>query len=369
MKCRVCNVALSKIEFDDPGPSLTSIRTVLHLPTQVLLCDSCGHAQSPDLPNVSKFYDTQYRISLDIDGHDQLYENNAGEQVFRTAYQAELVLNLEIRHKAKVLDFGAGKATTLKRVVEARPDVIPHVFDVSTDYLEYWADWVPVENKATYELPQDWDEKFDLITAHFVLEHVPSPVEILKKISRCLSPDGQIFFSVPDAVGNTGDLLVVDHLNHFTLASITNALAQSNLIIESIDRIAFSGAFVIIAKRGKLNIAPLIENSDLQKALIDWELILKQLSMHKLDGPVAIYGAGFYGSMISTRLSGAVICFIDQNPYLKDHEHLGVPVYTPKDCPDNIRFVIAGLNPANARKVLSNSAEWLPKFAQIIYLN
>ena len=96
MECRVCGVKLPQVDFDDPGPSLTSIRTVLDLPTQVLLCDVCGHAQSPDLPDIPQFYDTQYRISLDIDGHDQLYQNSAGEQVFRTAYQAEMVLNLEI---------------------------------------------------------------------------------------------------------------------------------------------------------------------------------------------------------------------------------------------------------------------------------
>ena len=169
MKCRVCGTGLSEVAFDDPGPSLTSIRTVLDLPTQVLLCDVCGHAQSPDLPNIPQFYDTQYRISLDIDGHDQLYQNNEGQQVFRTAYQADMVLNLDIAHNAKILDFGAGKATTLKRVLDARPDIIPYVFDVSSDYTEHWAEWVPLENTATYRLPKNWGDKFDLITAHFVL--------------------------------------------------------------------------------------------------------------------------------------------------------------------------------------------------------
>jgi SAM-dependent methyltransferase len=276
---------------------------------------------------------------------------------------------LGISRNAKILDFGAGKATTMKRVVDARPDLIPYVFDVSADYLEHWAEWVALENTATYKLPQHWGDKFDVITAHFVLEHVQSPVEILKEISHCLAPEGRLFFSVPDVEGNTGDLLVVDHLNHFTLASITNALAKSNLIIYSIDRTVFSGAFVIVAKKGKSNTSTLIDNSNLQDTLSKWKNILNKLVVHKLDGPVAIYGAGFYGSLISTRLRGGVRCFIDKNPYLQDQEHLGLPVYSPNRCPEDIKFVIAGLNPANARNILSNSADWLPKSAEIIYLD
>lgn len=368
-KCRVCSAILSAPAFDDAGPSLTSIRTVLNVRTQVWLCDTCGHAQSPDLPDVSEFYDTQYRISLDIDGHDQLYENNAGDQVFRTAFQAEMIQALTLPTEAKVLDFGAGKATTLQRLAQTRPDIVPHVFDVSTDYVEHWVDWVPINQQATYELPQDWSGRFDLITAHFVLEHVASPVEILKELARCLAPNGQIFFSIPDAEGNSGDLLVVDHLNHFTLASITAAMAKANLVTESVDRHAFAGAFVIVAKGSIPSIKPTADIAGLRTALIEWENILSRLAQNIPDGPIAIYGAGFYGSMISTRLTNKISCFLDRNPYLQGQNHLGAPVLIPEDCPSDVTAVIAGLNPARARKILADSVGWLPKDARLIYLD
>jgi 2-polyprenyl-3-methyl-5-hydroxy-6-metoxy-1,4-benzoquinol methylase len=358
---------ISTPAFDDAGPSLTSIRTVLDVRTQVWLCDTCGHAQSPDLPDISEFYDTQYRISLDIDGHDQLYENNAGEQVFRTAYQAELVHSLSIPKMAKVLDFGAGKATTLQRLVKTNPDIVPYVFDVSTDYVEHWADWVPINQQATYELPQEWTGKFDLITAHFVLEHVAAPIEILAEIARCLTPNGRFFFSVPDAESNTGDLLVVDHLNHFTTSSIATAMAKVGLIAETIKRNAFSGAFVVIAKIGASTGVVPADVTALSAALSVWEDNLTWLTQHTFIGPVAIYGAGFYGSMISTRLTDEAICFLDRNPYLQNQSHLGIPVLLPEDCPDEVATVIVGLNPARARDILSDAEEWLPKGAQLVY--
>jgi 2-polyprenyl-3-methyl-5-hydroxy-6-metoxy-1,4-benzoquinol methylase len=367
--CRVCRGLLTAPAFDEAGPSLTSIRTVLDLRTQVWLCAACGHAQSPDLPDISEFYDTQYRISLDIDGHDQLYENAVGEQVFRTAYQAELLQSLSLEKGARVLDFGAGKATTLKRLATARPDIAPHVFDVSTDYVEHWADWIPSNQQATYALPQDWAGRFDLITAHFVLEHVASPVEVLTEIARCLAPGGQLFLSVPDAEGNSGDLLVVDHLNHFTGTSLAIALAKAGLVAETIDPNAFAGAFVVLAKNGTAKTYPAISIDALRAALTQWQGILSRLAQNTPEGPVAIYGAGFYGSLIASRLAGGLRCFLDRNPYLQGQSHFGVPVLPPEDCPADVKDVIAGLNPARARAILADAEEWLPENARLTYLD
>src|SRR5690606_8329719 len=110
--------------------------------------------------------------------HDQLYEIGRDGPVFRTAHQSALLEALNVAAGAKVLDFGAAKATTSRRFMAARPDIVPHVFDVSEDYRAHWADWVPPGAQATYRLPADWSGRFDLITAHFVLEHVADPVAV-----------------------------------------------------------------------------------------------------------------------------------------------------------------------------------------------
>ena len=116
LKCRVCSKSLGSASFNDNGPSLTSIRTVLNIATKVWVCENCGHAQSPDLPDISDFYDTQYRISLDIDGHDQLYENKNGQQLFRTAYQAEMLENLDIPKAFKSLRLWCGQSDNFTKI-------------------------------------------------------------------------------------------------------------------------------------------------------------------------------------------------------------------------------------------------------------
>lgn len=365
--CRVCGASIPAPAFDDPGPSLSSIRTVLPVPTQVFLCHACGHAQSPDLPDLKDFYDTQYRISLDIDGHDQLYENKAGERMFRTDYQAELVLALDIPDGAKVLDFGAGKATTLQKVVKQRSDIVPHVFDVSEDYVTHWQEWIAEENQATYEMPEHWTGRFDLITAHFVVEHVPDPAAVLADMRRCLAPGGRLFLTVPDAEANSGDLLVVDHLNHFSASSLARVLHDADLSASTIDRDAFHGAFAVTALPGAEDM-PVFQGSSFEKDLSEWRAILDRISERPLKTPVAIYGAGFYGSVIAARLASDLTCFLDRNPYLQGQTHLGVPVLAPEECPKDIATVIAGLNPARARDILSTNVDWVPSAASIVFL-
>lgn len=367
MPCRVCGARLARPAFDDPGPSLTSIRTVLAMPTRVFLCPDCGHAQSPDLPDIRAFYDTQYRISLDIDGHDQLYQNRAGQAVFRTVYQAEMVQALEIPEGARVLDFGAGKATTLERLIGMRPDLSPHVFDVSRDYVTHWDTWVPKPQQATYELPPAWSGRFDLVTAHFVLEHVPDPVTVLAGIRRCLAPGGRLFFTVPDAGGNTGDLLVVDHLNHFSLASLEHALHRAGLRALEIDPKAFAGAFAVVAEAGEGTEPEPGDNGAAQAALDFWRRTLDWLAATPLKQPLAIYGAGFYGSAFATRIRVQPACFLDRNTFLQGQSHLGAPVLAPADCPVDTATILVGLNPARAREIIEADSSWVPVGARLIY--
>ena len=54
------------------------------------------------------------------------------------------------------------------------------------------------------------------------------PTDILDLMYKLICPGGLLFFTVPNPLDNSGDLLVVDHLNKFTISSIKQALINSD---------------------------------------------------------------------------------------------------------------------------------------------
>jgi SAM-dependent methyltransferase len=361
--CRICDGPLGSADYSSAGPSMTSTNVTLPTLTQVFVCDRCGHAQSPELPDVRRFYDTEYRISLASEEHDQLVTLGDGRNVFRTDFQAEAALSMAAPPQgAQVLDYGAAKASTLRKIMSTRPDITPYVFDVSQDYRGHWNGWIAPGHQAIYRLPDGWEQTFDLITAHFVLEHVADPLGMLRTVAGLLKPEGKLFLSVPDALGNPGDLMVIDHLNHFVAGSLRTAFARAGLEVLELDAATFAGALIVAARRAPDPRPPIRDVDAIERtraAAAGWarstERIHAAAARHR-GSPAAIYGAGFYGSWIATLLGDNpdLRCFLDRNPHAQDDIHIGLPVLAPDAAPDEIEVVYAGLNPLKARAILAS---------------
>jgi hypothetical protein len=254
-----------------------------------------------------------------------------------------------------------------------RPDLHPHVFDVSEDYRAHWAGWIGPEAQATYNLPLSWTGHFDLITAHFVLEHVAEPVLVLRDLARCLAPGGRLFVTVPDPISNPGDLLVVDHLNHFVASSIRQALRDAGLRDLSLRQDLFRGAHVVLAEAGEMaSCLPELKSFDASLMLLEeWRRLFSGLSatlkvpQHE-KARIAMYGAGFYGALFAPLVGEGLICFLDRNPHLQGCQLEGIPILLPEDCPP-VDLVVAAINPTRARLILPPNPTWLPTGARIIY--
>src|SRR5204863_8080442 len=80
------------------------------------------------------------------------------------------------------------------------------------------------------ELPR----QFDAITMVHSLEHFPDPVEILRDLRPKLAPGGRLFVQVPNAAANPIDLVVADHMSHFTPATLTRLTTRAGYAEESV---------------------------------------------------------------------------------------------------------------------------------------
>jgi SAM-dependent methyltransferase len=76
---------------------------------------------------------------------------------------------------------------------------------------------------------------FDLVSAYHVLEHVPQPVEMLRRMLAWLAPGGLLVVEVPNAGGlgarlfgrAWANLELPRHLSHFTPASLARAVDRA----------------------------------------------------------------------------------------------------------------------------------------------
>lgn len=324
------------------------------------------------MPDLTTYYDQNYRILIDSEDEDQLYVRPDGSKTFRTTHQVETLLaKANLPQGSSVLDFGCAKSSTLKRLLDLRPDIQPYVFDVSDMYVPFWEKFIPAGQWACHHTPEQWRDRFDLVTSFFALEHVEKPVEFVESVHLLLKPGGTFYCIVPNVYANTADFVVADHVNHFSASSLRALLTNSGFEVLDLDDQAHSSAWVVCARKvdsppafvaGREGIAAL-EKEVLEMAEY-WRGFADRVRAFEARQPAgraaAIYGSGFYGTFIATCLAHLefVGCFLDQNPHRQKQKLLNRPILAPADLPEEVGTVYVGLNPRIAKEVVGGLADW-----------
>jgi SAM-dependent methyltransferase len=370
--CAVCAHPLGGPVFTSPGSwSITSLCVVKPFPSAVYFCCVCGHLQTPPLADLASYYESEYRILIDSEEEDQLYQVVGDRQVFRLDHQAETLLRkLSLPPAAAILDYGCAKGGTLKRALAKRSDLQVHLFDVSEMYLPFWRSFVAEERWALYRPRDSWAGRFDAVTSFFSLEHVVEPRTVMAEIARLLKPGGVFYGIVPNVFTNTADFVVSDHVNHFSAASLATLLESSGFRVVEIDDQAHLSAFVFVARSGNSAVAPVARIQEVAAVgkevagIADyWRALAERVQAFErghADCPAAVYGSGFYGTYLATCLqdAGAIRCFIDRSPFRQGRTLFDRPILAPESLPDDITTLYVGLNPMHARTEIGKVSCW-----------
>jgi SAM-dependent methyltransferase len=367
LKCNVCGSIETELLFEsESNLSLTSLCEIRAERLRTWLCLQCSHLQGVPIENLDRYYDVEYRILLNDDDEDQIYDVRDEKIVYRTQHQISTLLSkLEIREGAHILDFGCAKASTPQALLSARPDISLHLFDVSSMYSEYWRRFISSDRWAINQIPSEWYRKFDVVTSFFALEHIAQPRETVQEIADLLSNDGVFYGIVPDAFGNIADFVVIDHVNHFTSASLYSLLSSAGFCDVTIDARIHRGALVFVARKSGAHTKTPCASSclaDARNLAKYWEEFGKRIKSIELmhnNRPSAIYGSGFYGAYIASVLNKPdnLQCFLDASPFRQGRTLLDRPILPPHELPRSIDLLYMGLNPISARSVVQ-SREW-----------
>ena len=359
--------------------SITSVCTTVKSPTEVYFCSSCGHIQTLEMPDELSYYDETYNFLAESEEEDQIYVVEKGKVTYRTQHQVTTLLSkLNLSSGKRILDYGCAKSSTMRELVRRNLSITPYLFDISERYVSFWKEFIEDGKWATYQVPESWNNHFDVVTSFFSLEHISKLSETLKDIKRVLQDEGYLYAIIPNTQTNPADLIVVDHPNHFTKESLSRLMYDNGFTVQEIDDTSHRGAYILVA-RNKMPIkSPPQLSIDLEKDIVSvgdfWKSAahrVKQFEKLEVTGkPSAIYGAGFYGSFLATNLNSleSMICFIDQNPFLQGKMLMERPIMHPKDLPNEIEVIYVALNPKHSRKIIQEIDYFAGKNLRYFYI-
>jgi 2-polyprenyl-3-methyl-5-hydroxy-6-metoxy-1,4-benzoquinol methylase len=383
LACAVCGTPSGAPAYrHDGATSVSSTARPIAAPTAVYVCQVCAHVQTPPVSDLGAYYDTAYNVHLESDDADDLYDVRNGVPMYRAQHQANVALEkLALSPGASVLDYGCGKAMSLRALLAARPDLDVAVYDVSDAYRSAWDAFVPRRNQAAYATPHAWDGRFDAVLSFFALEHVADPRAFLSGIRRLLRPGGALHLTVPNVRRNVGDFIVVDHVNHFMPTSLRRVFAQAGFTRVRIDENAHDAAYVVTARRGVGGDADPAAPHEVAAYVAEahryadyWKAASTAVGRFEAEQarrrPAAIYGSGFYGVFIASRLADRsnVAYFLDRNPHQQAKRIFGLPVVAPDTLGAEIEVVYVGLNPARAREIAADIEPLHRRARRLFYL-
>lgn len=182
---------------------------------QIFVCPKCGLGATFGPGRKTQYHD-YHRDKVYIKATDQ----------FRNIFQKRLDIISKIGSKGKVLEIGSSTGLFLSLMHEKGWEVLGIEPSATSSAVARRRD-IPVLN-TTFELANLKIASFDVMIFNHVLEHMESPIEVLRKARKLLRKDGIIFIDVPNFASLTARvrktgwkyLLPKEHRWHFTPTSL-----------------------------------------------------------------------------------------------------------------------------------------------------
>jgi len=320
----------------------------------VVICASCGMVYA-DTPATQADYDRFYATC-------SIYEQPAGaqtgatppEDIARLEQTGALFANHIPSKEARILDVGCangGLLQVLRRQgfrnlvgVDPSPACVKNTHDGGCQAYRGDLAHLPAEIGC-----------FDAVILTSVLEHVLDVKRAIAALVSVCTGNGRIFLEVPDAAGYADYLhapfqdINTEHINHFSIASLRNLMAQfrfapvleERVLVAGPSRLVFPGLEVgyerssgevqqpwLIDSTFRGQMERYIEESRVMMCQIDRQL----RSVLAPSTEVIVWGTGQLTMKLlcDTALKDAkVVAFVDGNPVNVGKTLRGVPIIRP----------------------------------------
>lgn len=221
-------------------------------------CSKCGCLQITEIPqDTSKYYPSNYYSYHSIKNsnvskimnivrkqRDKYALTGSGIIGFflnkiYPAHQIDLIIKENFNLDSEILEVGCGSGNLIRPLGDAGFKRVLGIDPFIKEDVEY-NNGVKILKKTIHELPDS--QKFDLIIFNHSIEHIPSQLETLIKISKILSENGVCLIRMPiktEYIWNRYSVnwVQIDCPRHFfihTLKSFELLVKKSGLVIQDV---------------------------------------------------------------------------------------------------------------------------------------
>lgn len=201
------------------------------------------------------------------------------------------------------------------------------------------------------------------------LEHFVDPLATLKILRSKILCGGHLFVEVCNVEENPFDLLVADHLTHFSPGTLENIARRSGFTVHEIrtdwikkelsmlavaDQLSTTTKIDVCCTETQRTIERIAENVSWLRALIKHA----EYTLTRANG-FGLFGTSIAATWLASVLGNKVSFFVDEDPNRIGKEHLGRPVFSPVMVPAGAT-VFMPLAPALSKAISNRLAHLMP---------
>jgi hypothetical protein len=362
-QCQVCgDDALEILERYEALPRATSDAKPWPSGGQLSVCCNCGAIQKlpterwrDDAASIYRHYD-MYHLSH---GAEQLVFGDSGATKPRSESLVDFILSkVSVPDAGKLIDVGCGNGEALRNFSRALPEWQLYGNELTDKVLPSLRRLPNFAELYTVSLGEI-DEKFTLVTMFHSLEHMPAPLRTLNEAAALIELKGSLCIEVPDVETSPFDLLLADHLMHFSRDSLGTLAARAGVSVTMMANTVVPKEITMLGS--PMAPEPIKRNGErgvaLARTTVAWLLdFTAQIRALTEKSPIGIFGTSVAAMAFYGAFRDRVTFFIDEDPDRIGKIYDGKPVLAPASTHRDVPVIMA-LPPERAQLVAERLKE------------
>lgn len=364
--CQVCaQAALRAVERFTTLPRITSDCRAHPAGGRLYVCQACGAVQklvdADWLAEIAGIY-ADYQAYYQAGGDEQIvFDRASGQPRRRSEVLVQRLAADLLPATGRVLDVGCGNGATLRAMSAALSGWQLNGFEISDTTLSR-LQTIPRFARLYSGALSSVDKGFDLVCMVHALEHFSAPLQTLQELQPAVGR-GQLFIEVCNIEENPFDILVADHLMHFSPQTLQLLLQRAGFSTRTVSTEWVAKEISLLAQAEAT--APTVRVSDdyaahthaRMDAYVNWldALLARGRALAGSSQSFGVFGTSIAASWLGAQLAEQVAFYVDEDTSRIGREHLGRPILAPEKVPAGAEVYLA-LSPRIAASIAQRLA-------------